>query len=269
MNISIFVLSIGTTIVSLKYSIALLQAMDTSILEDLGLTRAEISIYIALLELGSTSAGSILDKSKLQNSVVHRALNSLIEKGLVSYIMQGKHKVYQATDPENFDDFIDDKRKRFHQLLPELKQKQSFAQESNAATIYKGIRGINEVYTKILNSCGNEYLTYGGGKQVCYAVMGEHWWKNLHTKRISKKLPSRQVFDESIRTFGEQLRRRSKSQVRFLSQEFEQLTETVICGNYVAIVIFTEDPYALLIENEAVIESYKKNFEILWKKAKK
>ena len=62
--------------------------MDTSILEDLGLTQAEIKVYIALLELGSSSAGQILEKSGLQNSVVHRALNSLIEKGLISYILE-------------------------------------------------------------------------------------------------------------------------------------------------------------------------------------
>jgi len=64
--------------------------MDTQILEDLGLTNAEIRVYVALLELGSSSAGKIIEKSGLQNSVVHRALNSLIEKGLISYIKEGK-----------------------------------------------------------------------------------------------------------------------------------------------------------------------------------
>jgi len=37
--------------------------MDVSILEDLGLTQAEIKVYLALLELGSSSAGRILEKS--------------------------------------------------------------------------------------------------------------------------------------------------------------------------------------------------------------
>ena len=60
--------------------------MDISILEDLGLTRGEVKVYIALLEIGSSSVGQIIEKSGLQNSVVHRALNSLIEKGLISYI---------------------------------------------------------------------------------------------------------------------------------------------------------------------------------------
>ena len=84
--------------------------MDTEILEDLGLTPTEIKIYISLLELGVSSAGKILEKSKLPNSTVHRDLNSLIEKGLISFILEGKRKIYKATNPENFFEFIQDKK---------------------------------------------------------------------------------------------------------------------------------------------------------------
>jgi len=66
--------------------------MDTDILEDLGLTSTEIKVYLALLELGSASAGTVLEKSKLPNSTLHRDLNSLIDKGLVNYILEGKRK---------------------------------------------------------------------------------------------------------------------------------------------------------------------------------
>ena len=81
---------------------------DTEILEDLGLTKTEVKVYLALLELGSSSAGKILEKSKLPNSTVHRDLNSLIVKGLISFILEGKRKVYQASNPENFFEFIAD-----------------------------------------------------------------------------------------------------------------------------------------------------------------
>ncbi len=243
--------------------------MDTSIFEDLGLTHAEIKVYLALLQFGSSTAGPILEKSGLQNSVVHRALNSLIEKGLISFILEGKRKVYQATNPEYFYEFIEDKKANFERILPELKEKQEKAKEKERAMIYKGKKGINEIYIKLLNSGGREYNTFGGGKRVTYDIMGEDWWYSLHTKRIARKIKARQVFDETIRQFGEQLNKRPLSKVRFLSQEFEQLTETVICGDYVAIVMFTEKPYGLLIEDKAVVEGYKKYFEELWKIAKK
>lgn len=242
--------------------------MDLSILKDLGLTNAEIKVYVVLLEVGSTTAGPIIEKSRLQNSVVHRSLNSLIEKGLISFIMEGKRKIYQATDPENFYNFINDKKEEFKQILPELKKKQEIAKIKTEATIYKGKRGINEIYNKLLNSGGKEYNTYGGGARVTYDFMGETWWKNLHIKRIANKIPARQVFDKTLRKFGEELNKKPLSKVKFLPQEFEQLTETVIIGDYVAIIIFTENPYGILIKDKTVVDSYRKNFNLLWKQAK-
>lgn len=243
--------------------------MDITILEDLGLTQAEIKVYVALLELGSTTAGPILEKSKLQNSVVHRALNSLIEKGLISYILEGKRKIYQATDPENFYNFIEDKKKRFEQILPDLKEKQKHAKKEEQATIFRGKRGINELYNLLLNSGGKEYNTFGGGTRVTYDVMGETWWKNLHVKRIAKRIKCRQVFDETIRKFGEELRKKSLTDIRFLSRKFEQLQETIIIGDYVGIAIFTKNPYGILIKDKTVADGYRKQFEVIWNIAKK
>jgi sugar-specific transcriptional regulator TrmB len=243
--------------------------MDTSILEDLGLKPAEIKIYVTLLELGASTAGRVLEKSRLPNSVTHRALNTLIEKGLVSFVMEGKRKVYQATSPENLFQFIEEKKVRFEQLLPELKKRQRFAEKKEKATVYKGIRGVKEIYNIMITTKAKEYNTFGGGKRVTYDVMGENWWTALHTRRIANKLPARQVFDETIRKFGEELNKRPLSQVRFMPQQFEQLTETVIVGDKVAIIVFTESPYGFLIEDKTVAESYRKQFETLWKLAKK
>jgi len=69
--------------------------MNTEILSDIGLTQGEIKIYLALLEIGETSAGEVKNKTKLQNSVVHLCLNNLIHKGLVHYVEKGKRRFYK------------------------------------------------------------------------------------------------------------------------------------------------------------------------------
>jgi predicted transcriptional regulator len=242
--------------------------MDTSILEDLGLTQAEIKVYMALLELGSSSAGLILEKAGIQNSVLHRALNSLIEKGLINFILEGKKKVYQATDPGRFYSYIEDKKRRFSQILPELRQKQQLAKEINEASVYRGKKGINEIYNKLIHSGGEEYNTFGGGKRVSFDAMGPNWWRGIHSKLKANNIQARQVFDETIREFGEELSKISGSNIRYLPEEFEQLQETVIIGDYVAINIFTENPYGILIRDKTVVKGYKKYFELLWEKGK-
>lgn len=242
--------------------------MDTSVLEDLGLTAAEAKVYVALLGLGESGAGKILEKSRLQNSVVHRALKSLEEKGAVSFVVEGKRKKYRATGPEYFYGIMEEEKEGLEKILPELRKRQALAKTNREATVYRGKRGITEIYSRMLNSGGSEYNTFGGGKHVTYEAMGEEWWLKLHSKRIAKKLPARQVFDETIRDFGERLNKMPLSKVRFLPQNFEQLTETVISGEYVAIIIFAENPYGLLIRDTLVVEGYRKNFELLWKKAR-
>lgn len=241
--------------------------MDLSILEDLGLSHAEIRVYLALLELGSTTAGHILEKSQMQNSVVHRALNSLIEKSVINFVLEGKRKVYQATDPEQFHTFIEDKRRRFDELLPQLKEKQKQSKSKELATVYKGIRGIKEVYSVMINSIGQEYITFGGGKP-CEDLMGTSWWLSIHNKRIIRKLPSRQIFDETVRRIGNEINKKELSQVRFLSNDFAQFQETVIVGDKVAISVFTENPYSFLIVDKTVADGYRKHFELLWNTAK-
>lgn len=243
--------------------------MDISILEDLGLTPSEIKTYTALLQLGSTTAGSVIEKSGLQNSVIHLALNSLIEKGLINYILDGKIKVYQATNPENFINYIDDKKKRFEQLLPELKRLQTQQKEKSNASIYKGVRGIKEAYEIMINSEGKEYLTFGGGPPT-EKLMGLTFWLNLHEKRVANKLSSRQVFDESVRNIGgTEIQKKKLTNIRYLSKEFAQFQETIIVGNKIAICVFAENPYAFLVDDKSVAEGYKKYFELLWKIAKK
>lgn len=241
--------------------------MDTQILEDLGLTNAEIKVYLTLLELGSTTAGPIIEKSGLQNSVIHRALNTLIEKGLINFILEGKRKVYQATDPTNFHNFIDEKRRKFDLILPELKKKQNFNRPQEAATIYKGVRGLTEIYNIMVREKG-EYNTFGGGHE-CEKRMGMAWWMNIHRKRILNKLPSRQVFDETVRNIGDkEMGVLPMTKIRYLSKEFASFQETVIVGDYVAINVFTENCYGFLIKDPQVADGYRKHFELLWKQAK-
>ena len=84
--------------------------MNTSILEELGLSTAEAKIYLALLELGQSKTGKIIDITHLQSSTVYHVMGSLIEKGLVSFIIKGKVKYYQAEPPESFLLFLEEKK---------------------------------------------------------------------------------------------------------------------------------------------------------------
>ena len=70
--------------------------MDTKILERVGLTKNEIKIYLALLELGTTTTGPLTRKAGIHASRVYESLNNLIKKGLVSFVIKANIKHFSA-----------------------------------------------------------------------------------------------------------------------------------------------------------------------------
>ena len=242
--------------------------MEFDMLEDLGLTPSEIKVYTKLLEIGTSSAKEIIYKSKLQNSVVHRALNSLIEKGLINYVLKGKHKVYSATEPEYFFTYIEDKKKQFEAIFPKLKEKQLSQKKETNTSMYKGKRGISEVYNKLISSTEKEILTFGGSKETT-DFMGLTWWKNIHIKRVAKKIKNRHIASTETLPYIDFFLKLKLTKMKFLPKEtFSQYQETAITEDCVAITIFADEGYCILIQNKKIAEGYRKNFEMLWKLAK-
>jgi hypothetical protein len=152
-------------------------------------------------------------------------------------------------------------------LLPELKARQQQHKKEEEATLYRGIRGVSQVYRFLVEQKGCEYNTYGGGEE-CAKRMGLSWWVNLHTRRVENKIPARQLFDETVRSQATDITSKPLTTVRYLAADFASFQETVIVGDYVAVTVFTENPYSFLMHDAKVAQSYRKYFEALWKMAK-
>lgn len=239
--------------------------MDTQILEDLGFTNAEIKIYLALLELGLSTAGPIIEKSSLQSSVVHMTLNKLINKGFVSFIKEGQRNHYQATNPNYISEYIDEKKVQFEKILPELLIKQQTAKEKSEVTTFRSIKGIRELLYELLESGGNEHHTFGSAKESL--MMGDAFWMNYHKKRAEKRIKAKLIFNDSLKEWCD-LNLYPNAQYKFTSLRFEPLTETIIRNDKIGIIIWTEKPLGILIHNKIAANSYENFFEIMWKTGK-
>lgn len=237
--------------------------MDTSILEDIGLTGAEIKVFLTLLELGSSTAGNVVEKSGLQNAVVHRAFHSLAEKGLLTFVLEGKIKQYQAIEPKLLLNFLDEKKARLEKLLPELELKRELAKQKPTARIFQGVRGVKELLNSMLETKGQEYMGYGGA-QISDQLLGTYFWEGFHKRRIKKKIKAYLLFHSSLAWWGKQLNKYPLTTVRTTPKDFEELTETVICGNRVGIIVYLEKPFGFLIDEEAAAKSYAKFFKMMW-----
>lgn len=244
-------------------------SMDTQILEDIGLTNAEIKVYLALLELGSASAGPILDKTGLQNSVVHMTINRLIEKGFVSFVKEGKRHVYQAADPKHIVDYIENKRIKFEEILPELLLKRQMSREKPEVSIFKGKKGIRELLFELLDAGGGWHYTIGSPYES--TMMGDAFWIDYHKRRYKKKIFGKLIFNKSLRDWAQKIKAADhykNSELRFLDEGFEPLTETIVRNDKVGIILWTEKPIGILIHQKQIADSYEKYFGVVWERAK-
>ena len=126
--------------------------MDTIVLEEIGLNKGEAKVYLALLELGESKVGSIINKSGLVSSVVHTDINKLVEKGLASYIKKGKIKFYKAVSPKQILNFVKEKEKKLLEIIPSLEEKQKKSENKEEAEIFEGIKGITSMLNLIIEN---------------------------------------------------------------------------------------------------------------------
>src|SRR3989338_2284171 len=111
--------------------------MNTSVLKKIGLTDTEIKTYVELLSLGATSAGKIVAQTGIHRKNLYDALNKLIEKGLVTYVIENKIRVFQAKEPDNLLRYLDEKREELEEILPELNAKASSHAPEIESEIYR------------------------------------------------------------------------------------------------------------------------------------
>jgi len=241
--------------------------MDTKALENIGLTKGEIKVYLALLEIGSSSAGDILEKANIQNSVFHLCINRLIEKGLVSYVKKNKFRVYTASSPENFLVYVKDKEKEIEKLLPELKERQAYAKQKEEVELFVGIKGIITLLNILIEDSnkGDEFLFFSAetenqekNKEI------QEFYERYDAKRKAKGLIIKGIANIKLK---ELYKKRKNLNMKYT--ELPVPSNIGICNNKMIMISWGEKPSGVLINSKDLIEKQRKFFNEFWKIAKK
>ena len=159
--------------------------MDTKILEEIGLTANESKVYLSLIELGSSSAGQIIQKTGLHRAVVYDLLERLIEKGLVGHVITGRKKYFEATNPQRLKQILKEKENKLDTILPQLLELSKF-QTALDVKIYKGKEGLKTVFENIIRNKPTEWLSLGSSGQT-FEVL-PYYLEHFHKDRIKNKI---------------------------------------------------------------------------------
>jgi len=238
------------------------------VLEKFGLTKTEAKVYVALIRLGSTSAGPLIKKTQLHRATVYDVLERLIEKGLVNFVMKNDKKHYEASPPERFLDMVneesksaEEKKKIATRLVKILNNIEVPKEQKSIAHIYLGNEGLKALMNDIINE-GKDFVVFGAEGRFEDTL--KYYTKQWARMRIKKNIRAKMIYTEGTRAAEWKM-----NEIRFVPKEYSSPASTLIYGDKVAITLNQEEPVVtILIESEKVAKGYKNYFKLLWKIAK-
>lgn len=249
--------------------------MDLSSLKEAGLTEGEIKVYVALLEIGLSTSGPIIEKSGIARSIIYQILEKLMQKGLVSQITKEKTHFYQAAQPTKILDYIEERKNKLElnkniveKLIPQLllKQQTTPKSETNMYFGFKGIRTAHE-HTYLKLKKGEEYCYLGIPSQQ---PLEQHlYWQRDHVKCEKTGIRRRLLFNRG--TPLEVLKNRNSykfCEARIMESDVITPASFNIFKDTILIILQVPQAIAVEIINQEIANSFQSYFEEYWKRSK-
>ena len=233
----------------------------SKVLEKLGFSPNEIKIYLVLNQHSSLKAGQISKLAKIDRSSCYNSLKLLLEKGLASYVLVGRVKWFQTTGPKRLLEFVKEQEEDVKSILPKLHEMHIRNKMEGQVRLFKGIKGVKSIFLDIART-GKDNFVFGSEGQFSeripeFAMQFDRLKKEnkIHTQLLIRR--GRKELDNKT------------TEYRSLSNVSESPAVTNIYGDKVAIIIWTEEPEGIIIENPATAKAYKSYFDVMWKIARK
>lgn len=247
--------------------------METNIFRKLGLSEGEIKVYKALLILGQSSINAINEKAGLERRYIYDVLNKLIQKGLIGYTIEKGRKTFQITDPNKLISYIEEEqykleetKKEVKEQLPQIIKQYQEHKPQIKVEIHRGKEGFKAIGEDMLNY--KDVWFIGGGGEVQEYL--PHFWKFYNKKRIKKKIMWHDLIKSGtiMGTFKKKNKKELKTkgfyEFRILPSQFRSPNIICIYGNNIANMLWEEDLFAVVIQNETIANSYLDYFKYLW-----
>jgi sugar-specific transcriptional regulator TrmB len=232
-----------------------------SVLERMGLSSSEAVVYTTLLKYGQARAGAIAKNTKLHRRTVYDALEKMTANGLASRVIKNNQAYFEAVNPEFLKSLIKEKEVALDEIMPKLLTMRS--PQKSEAKIFTGRYGLKVVFEDQIKE-GKPIMIYGAS-QLAYKIF-RLYFKWYGARRKKYKIHVKAIFSSSLR---DRIKSMPFTEIRFLPEKYIGPVAMNIYGDKVSMILWsTEEPFALLIENKDMAESYKKFFELAWKRAK-
>ena len=212
-------------------------------------------------QLGSSKIGEICKKTKIPSSKIYEVLNSLIQQGLVSYVIKGKIKHYQASTPKVLLNLLNERKKRIEEVMPQLLLKQKLLKKQSVE-IFEGQKAIFSLFIDLIQDAkpGELYMVFSINEEN-KNEQANLFFRSLTLRRKAKRLDVRLL--KNIRHY----KKEKHTKLKLKYTKFNLPQGITIFRRYVIILSWADSPMAIKIESEVFANQLRDFFLELWKTA--
>jgi len=232
-------------------------------LKRFGLTENEAEVYLLLLKLGNAQASEVAQKTNIHRINVYDILKRLQERGLVSFVVMGKRKQYEAINPKRILEIEEERKKEIESIIPDLLKQRELGKEPQEVTVFKNKQGIKNITRELTKLKEFDFFASGYGFSQYF---GQEYSDTWHAQLKVNKVKIRCLISGK---FKRDLNIPEVLNYRYLPSEFIFPSTTLIYKDKVLIIMWSANPIAILIRGKEIHDSYQNFFNILWKFSKK
>lgn len=241
------------------------------VLEKFHISRTAAKVYLALLELGKSGADGIAKKAGTYKANVYDSLGKLIEIGLVTYVIEGKKKLYIPTDPNKLLDAADESKEKaiencellkkdLEKIIPYLSEKYSRIKDKEIFEIYLGKKGYRAMIREILREKPKQWKGFGNIQvQEFFPNEFERWFRNINMMLFST--PS-----EIVKKRLKEAKKTAKIKIIWVPEDIQMQVVWTLFGNNLLILLYEPEIIAIRIKSSQVVKTFSDQFDYLWKK---
>jgi sugar-specific transcriptional regulator TrmB len=245
-----------------------------SMLDDLisiGLTSGEAKVFLTLLKAGSARVGQIVKDSHVSYSKVYDVLERLSAKGLVSHIVLGNVKHFNAVEPYRLEEYIKSKeqevRKQLetaNKIIPELAKVADKNRQNDMAEIFMGEKGIRTAYEILLRDAKSKDILYYFYPFEGYHPIASPFYSRLYLFQKQKKVQQRGIATYDFKKSKHYAEISKGVKMKFV--DFP-LPATMDIFKDKLLIISWQNVIGILISSKEIAGHFRNYFDSVWKLA--
>lgn len=248
--------------------------MLEKILQKIGLSPKEVTVYLASLRLGSQPASVIANSTNIKRTTIYDIFETLIKKGLATKIDKGAAIYFQVLDPQNLINYLDrDKneyirkvekeKEEIKEVLPVLKSLENPESTKPKVQFYEGEKGMRQAYEDTLTS-SESIRAYANVEDMHKAL--PNFFPEYYERRKEADISIRAICPDNELSIERHKHDKEESRtIKLVDKKNYEFSPEVNIYDDKVLIASWQEKMAIIIQSKEIADLHKKMYDLLWK----